>query len=392
MMDLRNEMLAGTVYIKHKKYRWLIQKRYAVAYSGRELRGVEASSDENRQAHLIIYKLKSHDSDVVEKINFSSVLGVSAGPSGITLRLRDSSRDLKFRAKRSSGNKQWMKVCTLLNAFPNSSIPKAPELHRSLLRPGLATSSAQYCELYNACDAWAVHVLSGSVADRWNIVGLHVVTIGKEDGMLNVIHSSTGVTRLKASRHDILRCGFWNTMVCLEVFVGLRGVLWMDCFQDQVKQIRDKIHNFAFYGIDARLPPLSFPRFFSDLPFSPRCYFDNSQRSRSNSASSQGSEWSDHSSRPEEGQPLVNMSTHPKFVKMTTSTNKYLSHRSVDHNMGQKPEIVVNRRRTRSILLEPDAQVEPEEYIVPVSTKSHVTLSHDEQYMQMHSVTCKCSQ
>ena len=68
-------------------------------------------------------------------------------------------------------------------------------------------------------------------------------------------------------------------------------MLWMDCFQDQVKDLCDKIHNFAFYGPEARMSPLpQFPSFFADLPFSPRCYFDKPHRSRSTSQSSESSD------------------------------------------------------------------------------------------------------
>lgn len=378
MMDSRSELLAGTVFVKS---RWRYKKRYAVACTGREPFGVETSNSEDRQAHLLIYR--SGSSDVIERINFSVVLGVSAGPSGITLRLPDSFHDVRFRTKRRSGNKQWMKACTLLNAFPNYLIPNPPEAHRSLLRAELATLSTQYCEIYKAHDAWTVHVLSGSIAEAWDIVGLQIVTIGKENSMLNVIHPTTGRTRLKVGRHDILRCGFWNSMICLEISVGLHGILWMDCFQDQVKEIRDKIHNFAFYGLEARLPPLpQFPSFFSDLPFSPRCYFDRLQRSRSASLSSQSSDRSDALScslRLEEPvAPQLDLTTHPSFIpiKFTSPSAKYLSHSPVNH----KTELVRREKKRRSILLEPSnppdgESTEPCGYSEPVSTKHCVATS-----------------
>lgn len=387
MDSSRTELLAGTVFVKSKCWRY--KKRYAVACTGRDPVGVETSSNEDRQAHLLIYKVKSGSTDVIEKINFSTVLGVSAGPSGITLRLPDTfPADFKFRTKRSAGNKEWMEACTLLNAFPNYPIPRPPEAHKSLLRPELATLSPRYCESYNAHDAWPVHVLPDSVANAWNILGLQVVAIGKGDDMLKVINPSTGNTRLKVARHEILRCGFWDSMIGLEVSVGLRGVLWMDCFQDQVKQVRDKIHNFAFYGVEGNIPSLpQFPSFFSDLPFSPRCYFDRSQRSRSNSLSSQSSDRSDTVScllelRGPVGPPQVKMTAHPSFtpMKLVSPSIKYMSHSPVD----QKAELVHRKKQRRSILLDNAAAGyvstepirRPHSYTEPISTKSCVTSTH----------------
>ena len=389
MDSLRSELLAGTVFVKLN--RWRYKKRYAVACTGREPIGVETNNSEDRQAHLLIYKVKSGTTDIIERINFSTVLGVSAGPCGITLRLPDTfPADFKFRTKRSAGNKEWMKACALLNAFPNYPIPRPPEAHKSLLRPELATLSTQYCELYDAYDAWPVHMLPDSVANAWNIVGLQVVAIGKGDDMLKVINPTTGNTRLKVARHEILRCGFWDSMICLEVSVGLRGVLWMDCFQDQVKQMRDKIHNFAFYGVDGDLPPLPrFPSFFSDLPFSPRCYFDGLQRSRSNSLSSQSSDRLDAISCSLElkgpvAPPQVNMTGHPSFTRMKLiSPSKYLSHSPVDHK-AQNLELVHRGKRRRSILLDNPADcvstesinTRPQSYTEPISSKSCVTSTH----------------
>ena len=409
MESLRSELLAGAVLVKKS---WRYKKRYAVACTGREPIGVETNSSEDRQAHLLIYKIKSGSTEIVERINFSKVLGVSAGPCGITLRLPDTfPTDFKFRTKRSSGNREWMKTCTLLNAFPNYAIPRPPEAHKSLLRPELATLSTQYCELYNAYDAWTVHVLPDSVANAWNIVGLQVVAIGKEDNMFKVINPITGTTRLKVSRHEILRCGFWDSMICLEVSVGLRGVVWMDCFQDQVKQMRDKIHNYAFYGVDENLPPLPrFPSFFSDLPFSPRCYFDRSRRSRSNSLSSQSSDRSDTVSCSLElkgpvAPPQVKMTGHPSFIpmKLISPSTKYLSHSPVDHK-AQKLELVHRGKKRRSILLDnptdcvstESSNARPQSYIEPISTKSRVTYRQpmeyctpvscaDEEYIEMHA-------
>ena len=389
MDSSRSELLAGTVFVKSK--RWRHKKRYAVACTGREPVGVETSSSEDRQAHLLIYKIKSGNTEVIERINFSTVLGVLAGPSGITLRLPDTfPADFKFRTKRSAGNKEWMEACTLLNAFPTYPIPRPPEAHKSLLRPELATLSPEYCQLYDAHDAWPVHVLPDSVANAWNILGLQIVAIGKGD-MLKVINPTTGNTRLKVARHEILRCGFWDSMIGLEVSVGLRGILWMDCFQDQVKQMRDKIHNFAFYGVEGNVPPLPwFPSFFSDLPFSPRCYFDRSQRSRSNSLSSQSSDRTDAVScslelRGPVGPPHVKMTGHPSFtpMKLISPSIKYMSHSPMDHK-AQKPELVHRAKQRRSILLDKpatdcvstEAITRPRSYTEPISTKSCVTSAH----------------
>ena len=389
MDSSRSELLAGTVFVKSKCWRY--KKRYAVACTGRRPVGVETSSSEDRQAHLLIYKVKSGNTEFVERINFSTVLGVLAGPSGITLRLPDTfPADFKFRTKRSAGNKEWMETCTLLNAFPNYPIPRPPEAHKSLLRPELATLSTRYCELYDAHDAWAVHVLPDSVANAWNILGLQVVAIGKGDDMLKVINPSTGITRLKVARHEILRSGFWNSMIGLEVSIGLHGVLWMDCFQDQVKEMRDKIHNFAFYGVEGNVPPLPrFPSFFSDLPFSPRCYFDRSQRSRSNSLSSQSSDRSDAVSCSLElngpvGPPHVKMTGHPSCtpMKLISPSIRYMSHSPVDHK-AQKLELVHRSKKRRSILLDNPVDhvstepiTRPHSYTEPISTKSCVTGSH----------------
>ena len=407
-MDLsprKRELLVGKVFLKKNGWGYT-KKRYAVACTGREPMGVETASSEDRQAHLLLYKVKSSDSDIItERINFSTVLGVSAGPSGITLRLPDSfPADFKFRAKRSSVNKLWMEVCTLLNAFPNYSIPKSPEAHKSLLRPELANLSRQYYEMYDAYDAWTVHVLPDSVATAWNIVGLQVVAIGRGDNMLKIIDLAAGTTRLKMARHEILRCGFWESMLCLEVSVGMRGVLWMDCFKDQVKHIRDKIHNFAFYGIDGKLPMMPhFPSFYSDLPFSPRCYFEISQRSRSNSRSSQGSDKSDtvscslelkgppaDASLPDP--PQVNLTGHPSFVpiKLVTPSTKYLAHSPVDHK--KQPEMVLRDKKRRSILLESNnssdrASPIPQGYTEPISTRSHVSTSTHKDYQPMEYCT-----
>ena len=216
---------------------------------------------EDRLAHLMIYKVKSGNYCIIERINFSAVQGVSAGLSRIVLRFRDPRcSDLKFRTKRASENKQWMKVYTLLNAFPRYSIPRPPGADRTLLRPELASLSAQYCEMYDAHEAWTMQVFSSNVAEAWDIVGLRVVTIGKENNKLNVIYPTTGFNHLKVARLEIRRCGFWDSMICLEVSVGLCGVLWMDCFQDQVKDIHDKIHNFAFYAW-ARSKNVTFAKF-----------------------------------------------------------------------------------------------------------------------------------
>ena len=416
-MDLpprKRELLVGKVFLKKNGWGYT-KKRYAVAFTGREPTGVETAGSEDRQAHLLLYKVKSPNSDVTERINFSTVLGVSAGPSGITLRLPDSfPADFKFRAKRSSVNKLWMEACTLLNAFPNYPIPRPPEAHKSLLRPELATLSRQYYEMYDAHDAWTVHVLPDSVATAWNIVGLQVVAIGKGDNMLKIIDLAAGTARLKMARHEILRCGFWESMLCLEVTVGMRGVLWMDCFKDQVKHIRDKIHNFAFYGIDGRLPMMPlFPSFYSDLPFSPRCYFEISQRSRSNSRSSESSDRSDKVSCSLElppapllpDPPKVKLSGHPSFVpiKLVTPSTKYLAHSPVDHKT--QPETVHRDIKRRSILLKSNNSTDcanplPQGYTEPISTKSQVItsthkgyqpmdyctpVSHAEQYVRMHA-------
>ena len=409
VIDPERELQSGIVFVK---YRWRYRRRHAVAYSGREAVGVETGDCEERQAHLLIYKVKSGNFCITERVNFSKVLGVLAGPSRIVLRLPDS--DLKFRTKRVSENEAWMKTCALLNAFPNYVIPRPPEAHRSLLRPELASLSAQYCEMYNAHEAWAMHVLSSNVAEAWDIVGLRVVTIGK-DNKLNVIHLTTGFNHLKVSRYDILRCGFWGSMIFLEIHVGLRGMLWMDCFQDQVKDVRDKIHNFAFYGPEARMSPLpQFPSFFADLPFSPRCYFDKPHRSRSTSQSSESSDRSGDalsSSLQPEGAagPWVNLTNHPSFMprKLTSPSAKYLSQRPTDHTT-QELEIVHREGKRRSILLQPhnpgnDATTgssPPEGYTEPVATNNRVSISsltadkpadyctpiaHSDEYIIMHS-------
>ena len=389
VIDPERELQSGIVFVK---YRWRYRRRHAVAYSGRETVGVETGDCEERQAHLLIYKVKSGYFCITKRVNFSEVLNVLAGPSRIVLRLPDS--DLKFRTKRASENEAWMKACTLLNAFPNYVIPRPPEAHKSLLRPDLASLSAQYCEMYNAHEAWAMHVLSSNVAEAWNIVGLRVVTIGK-DNKLNVIHLTTGFNHLKVSRDDILRCGCWGSMIFLEIHVGLRGMLWMDCFQNQVKDVRDKIHNFAFYGPEARMSPLpQFPSFFADLPFSPRCYFDKPHRSRSTSGS-QSSESSDRfgdalssSLQLEEAAgPRVNLTNHPSFMpRELTSSAKYLSQlqRPTDHTT-QEPEIVHCEGKRRSTLLQPHSSgngattgsTPPEGYrgTEPVATNNHVSIS-----------------
>jgi len=383
IMESRNVILAGTVYVKKH---WRHKKRYAVAYSGREAIGVETKYSEGRQAHLLIYKSNSSSSDIVENINFSMVLGVLAGSSGITLRLPDPIPDLKFRAKRTTRNKQWMNVCTLLNALPNYPIPKPPEAHRSLLRPELAALSPEYCELYNARDAWAVHVLPGCVAAAWNITGLQIVAIGK-NSMLNLIHLVTGETRLKVSRHDILRCGYWNTMICLEVHVGLQDIMWINCFQDQVKQIRDKIHNFAFYGTEGILPPLpQFSSFFSDLPFSPQCFFNRSQKkkSRSTSSISQESNRSDASSQYYSQQveksiaPPLHLSCHPSFNKLTTPSNKHRISRTSLNMTSRGPDLVYREKNYHAKLLDLEPNIpadnrKPLEYTEPIFTKPCVT-------------------
>ena len=385
MIGSQRDLLAGTVFVKHH---WRYRKRYAVACSGRDREGVETSNCEDRQAHLLIYKVKSGKYCIMERINFSTVLGVSAGPSRIVLRFRDSHcSDFKFRTKRALENQLWMKVCTLLNAFPYYAIPTPPEA--SLLRPELASLSAQYCEMYNAHEAWTMHVLSSNIAEAWDIVGLRLVTIGKENNKLNVMHPTTGFCHLKVARSEILRCGFWDSMICLEVSVGLRGVLWMDCFQDQVKDIRDKIHNFAFYGLEARLSPLPcFPSFFSDLPFSPRCYFDRPHRSRSTSLSSESSDRSDDAfscSLLLEGSvgPEVRLTSHPSFMprKLTSPSAKYLSHSPIDLTT-QKLELVRRERKRRSILLDPHGDIltteptaPPQEYTEPVATSNQVSIN-----------------
>ena len=393
-MDSRREVLAGTIFVK-RKHSWLLKKRYAVAFTGRDGIGVETSRCEDRQAHLLIYKVKSNNSDIIERINFSTVLAVSAGPSGITLRLSDSLSDFKFCTKRSSENKWWMEVCTLLNAFPHYSIPLPPGAQSSLLRPELATLSAHYREMYNAYEAWTVHVLVGSVSQAWDIVGLRIVTIGRENRMLNVIHPTTKVTKLKVARHDILRCGFWDSMICLEVSVGLRGVLWMDCFPDQVKEMRDKIHNFAFYGLEAKLSPSPrFSSFFSDLPFSPRCYFDRPPRSRSTSLSSQSSS-SDRSDTlscslqlewPVAHQDTVTSHSSSMPINFNSHSNNYLCLSPVDQR-AQKPDLVHRQKKCRSILLQPgdlsSSVLKPQDYTEPIITKPCLAASSLADYIVM---------
>ena len=371
-MEKENEILSGFVYVRKERVKWLHKKRYIVAHSKGGSNPIEGN-----QARLIIYKYKSQSDnlEVLRQINFGVVLGIYGGPSGITLRLRD--KDFKFRSKRSSVNKQWMEVCWLLNAIPNHAIPKPPDADRSQLRPELAELSKQYSELYNAHDAWAVQILQSTIAVSLKVTGLRIITISKE-GTLNIIFPSNDGTQTKFSSDEIRRCGLWKSMVFVEIGSlstgGAKGIIWMDCFKDRVKEIRDKIHNFLFYGPEASLPAMYCPNFLADMPFSPWCLCDQPTpyRSRSTSVCSQSSGNSDMPVPLPAPRPFVDLSTHPVIKKSagtsTSSPRGHAAQRVERRSLSLKEEYdddyeIARRRKRKSILL-------AEGYSTPVSHTS----------------------
>jgi len=367
-MEKENEILSGFVYVRKERIKWLHKKRYVVALSKGGSTPIEGN-----QARLIIYKYK-YDSDsenleVLRQINFGVILGIYGGPSGITLRLPD--QDFKFRSKRSCANKQWMEVCWLLNAIPNHPIPKPPEADKSLLRPELAELSKQYCELYDAHDAWAVQILQSSIAVSLKVTGLRVITISKER-TLNIIFPSNDGTQTKFSSSEIRRCGLWKSMVFVEIGSlstgGAKGIIWMDCFKDRVREIRDRIHNFLFYGPEATLPAMYCPKFLADMPFSPRCLCDQPTpyRSRSTSLCSQNSECTDLLAH----RPYIDLATHPSIKNSVESTSLrgHAADRVERRSLSLKEEYnddyeIARRRKRKSILL-------AEGYSTPVSRAS----------------------
>ena len=368
-------MMSGFVYVRKERVSWLHKKRYVVALSKGGSNPIEGS-----QARLIVYKCKSHNMEVLQQINFGVVLGIYGGPSGLTLKLPD--QDFKFRSKRSSVNKQWLEVCWLLNAIPNHPVPKPPDADRSQLRPELAELSKQYCELYSAYDAWAVQILPSSIAISLKATGPRIITISKE-GTLNIIFPSSDGTQTKFAKNEIRRCGLWKSMVFVEIGSmatgGAKGMIWMDCFKDRVKEIRDKIHNFLFYGPEASLPSMYCPNFLADMPFSPRCLFSQPipYRSRSTSVSS-----AESSSPPLPApKPFVNLSTHPAIKNLIETSSSGLkggrasSQRVERRSLSLKPEYeddyeIARRRKRKSILL-------AEGYSTPVSHSSATRTASD---------------
>ena len=115
----------------------------------------------------------------------------------------------------------------------------------------------------------------------------------------------------------------WKTLVFIEIgsvaTCEAKGIIWMDCFKSRVKQIRDKIHNFLFYGPGASLPSIYCPTFLLDMPFSPRCLFNKQITYCSRSTSVSGSE----SVSPQLPPPKasVNLTTHLE-IKNLVGTSK----------------------------------------------------------------------